>query len=340
MKAVGLYRYLPVDHPESLLDLEFAAPVATGRDLLVEVKAVSVNPVDCKRRAPKDAVETAPKVLGWDAAGVVHAVGPEVTLFSPGDSVYYAGSILRPGSNGEFQLVDERVVGHKPANLSFAEAAAMPLTTLTAWELMFERMGVERSGAHAGRSILILGGAGGVGSIAIQLAAKLARLKVIASASRPESVEWVTELGAQATVDHTKPLAAQLAALGEPEVDYLLCLTSPDPLFESFAQIVKPQGKIGLIVRATRPYDLSILHDKGLAVCLESMFTRSSYQTPDMIAQHKLLEEAAGLFEAGILQGTMKQNLGAICAANLKRAHRMLEGGHVVGKLVLEGFGA
>jgi NADPH:quinone reductase len=331
MKAVGLYKYLPIDHPESLLDLEVETPVAAGHDLLVGVKAISVNPVDYKRKAPKDLVEKTPKILGWDAAGIVEAVGPGVTLFKPGDAVYYAGSVIRQGANCEFHLVDERIAGRKPANLSFAEAAAMPLTTLTAWELMFERMGISKTGAHAGKSVLILGGAGGVGSIAIQLAKKLARLKVIASASRPETIAWCKSLGADETVDHSKPLEL-------PESDFVLCFTGTDAYWNQFPKLVKPQGKIGLIVRTVKPVNLEILHDKSIAVCLEGMFTRSSFQTPDMAAQHALLDEAAGLIEAGVLKSTLAQKLGKIDAANLKRAHKLIEEGHVIGKLVLEGW--
>ncbi len=338
MKAVGLYRYLPIENEQSLLDLELEDPVAHGHDLLVEVKAISVNPVDYKRRAPKDQVEKVPKILGWDAAGVVRSVGHSVRLFRPGADVYYAGSAVRPGANSELHLVDERIVGRKPANLTFPEAAALPLTTITAWELMFERMGISKTGRHEGRSVLVLGGAGGVGSIAIQLAKKLARLRVIATASRPETTAWVKELGADAVVDHSRPISSQLTALGEPEVDYLLCLTATDPVYEQFPKLMKPQGKIGLIVRTTKPVDLAALHDKSLTVCLEGMFTRSTYQTSDMAAQHALLNEAADLIETGVLRTTMKQNLGKICAANLRRAHKLLEDGHVLGKLVLEGF--
>jgi NADPH2:quinone reductase len=330
MKAVGLYRYLPIDHPESLLDVDIETPVASGRDLLVGVKAISVNPVDTKRRAPKDLVEKTPKILGWDAVGIVEAAGPDCALFKPGDAVYYAGSIVRPGSNSEFQLVDERIVGRKPASLPFAEAAALPLTTLTAWELMFERMGISKTGAHAGKSVLILGGAGGVGSIAIQLAKKLAKLKVTASASRPESIAWVKSMGADATVDHSRPI--------DMEADYVLCFSSPDAYWSQFTKLVKPQGKIGMIVRTAKPVDLAILHEKSIAVCLEGMFTRSTFLTPDMEAQHTLLDEAAGLVEASVLKTTMTQKLGKINAANLKRAHQLLEEGHVVGKLVLEGW--
>jgi len=330
MKAVGLYKYLPIDHPESLLDLEVPTPVAAGHDLLVRVKAISVNPVDTKRRAPKDLVETTPKILGWDASGIVEAVGPEVTLFKAGDKVYYAGSVIRQGANCELHLVDERIVGRMPANLPFAESAALPLTTLTAWELMFDRMGISKTGAHAGKSLLILGGAGGVGSIAIQLAKKLARLTVFASATRPESIAWCKGLGADEIVDHSKPI--------EGEYDYVLCFSSSDTYWPAFPRMVRPQGKIGMIVRTVKPVDLAILHDKSISICLEGMFTRSTFQTPDMAAQRALLEEAAGLVEAGVLRSTMTNNLGKIHAANLRRAHKMLEEGHVTGKLVLEGW--
>jgi len=275
-------------------------------------------------------VESPARILGFDAAGVVKAAGEGCVLFKPGDEVYYAGSVIRQGSNSQLQLVDERIVGRKPASMGFAEAAALPLTTLTAWELMFERMGISKSGAHSGRSVLVLGGAGGVGSIAIQLAKKLAKLKVTASASRPESIAWCRQLGADEVVDHTRPI--------EGEYDYVLCFSATDPYWPVFPRITKPQGKIGLIVRTLKPVDLQILHDKSIAVHLEGMFTRSTFQTPDMEAQHALLDETAGLVEAGVLSGTLKQNLGAINAANLRRAHRLLEEGHVVGKIVLEGW--
>jgi zinc-binding alcohol dehydrogenase family protein len=331
MKAVGLYKYLPIDHPESLLDLEVDTPKAGGRDLLVEVKAVSVNPVDTKRRAPKDVVEKTPKILGFDAAGVVKEAGDECRLFKPGDAVYYAGSVVRQGSNSEFQLVDERIVGRKPASMDFAQAAAMPLTTLTAWELMFDRMGISKAGAHSGKSMLVIGGAGGVGSVAIQLAKKLAKLKVTATASRPESAAWCRKMGADEVIDH-----AQVAQ----EYDYVLCLNASDHYWPVFPKITRPQGRIGLIVRTQKPVDLQILHDKSITVCLEGMFTRSTYQTGDMEAQHLLLDEMAGLIEAGLVQGTLMHRLGNITAANLRVAHRMLEEGHVVGKIVLEGWGA
>ena len=338
MKAVGLYRYLPIDDPESLLDLEVEAPQATGRDLLVEVKAVAVNPVDYKSRAPRPQVESAPKILGWDVAGVVKAAGPEATLFKPGDAVYYAGSRTRPGGNSELHLVDERIVGRRPGTLRFAEAAALPLTTLTAWEGLFDRLGISKTGGDAGRAVLIIGGAGGVGSIAIQLARRLARLRVIATASRPESDKWVRELGAEEVIDHTRDLAAQLEALGRPEVEYILCCNSTDRHFPAFAPIIAPQGKICAIVGTQKPVDLAPLMQKSVTFAWELMFTRPMFQTADMIVQHQILDEAATLVEAGTLKSTAATRLAPINAANLKKAHALLEDGHVVGKIVLEGF--
>jgi zinc-binding alcohol dehydrogenase family protein len=338
MKAVGLYRYLPIDHPESLIDVELPAPAASGRDLLVEVHAISVNPVDYKMRAPKDLVETAPKILGWDVAGVVKAVGTDVTLFKVGDAVCYAGSRTRSGGNSELHLVDERIVGRKPANLGFAEAAALPLTTLTAWEGLFERVAISKHGADAGKRLLIIGGAGGVGSIAIQLAKQLARLTVVATASRPPSIAWVQGLGADHVVDHTKELAPQLAALGLREVDYIFCLSSVDPYLPVFASIIAPQGKVCAIVGTQKALDIGSLMAKSVTFAWELMFTRPAFQTPDMIVQHQILEEAATLIEKGTLRTTMTTNLGRIDAANLKRAHALLEAGHVIGKIVLEGF--
>lgn len=333
MKAVGHYESLPVEDPKSLLDVEVDPPQPQGRDLLVEVKAVSVNPVDTKRRmAGLKPGEL--KILGYDAAGVVKATGPRASLFKPGDEVYYAGSIRRQGTNSELHLVDERIVGTKPGSLSFAQAAALPLTTITAWEAMFERMGISKTGAHAGKRLLILGGAGGVGSIAIQLAKKLARLHVTASASRPESIAWVRKLGADATLDHTRSLPEQLGG----EADYILVCTSTDPLFPVLPKLARPQGRICSIVRTLKPVDLAPLQEKSLTFAWEGMFTRSTFETEDMQAQHELLEAAGRHVDAGTLVTTCKENLGRICAHNLKAAHRRLEQGHTLGKLVLEGF--
>ena len=338
MKAVGLTRYLPVDDPQSLVDVEIATPVPEGRDLLVKVAAISVNPVDTKVRAPKDKVEPAVRVLGWDAAGTVAAVGPDVTLFKVGDPVFYAGSITRPGANSEFHLVDERIVGHKPASLDFAHAAALPLTAITAWEALFDRLGVSPRGEHAGRSVLVIGGAGGVGSIGIQLARTLAGLTVIATASRPESAAWCRRLGADHTIDHRGDMPAQLRSLGFAEVDYILCFNDTDRHFGTMASVIAPQGKICSIVENSGELAVGDLKSKSATFVWEFMFTRSMFGTPDMVEQHRLLNEVARLVDAGRLETTLGEHLGRIDAANLRRAHAILESGQTIGKLVLEGF--
>ncbi|AJE99682.1 zinc-binding alcohol dehydrogenase family protein [Pandoraea apista] len=338
MKAIGLTRYLPIDDPKSLEDIELPTPSPAGRDLLVKVEAISVNPVDTKVRAPKDKVEDTPRVLGWDAAGTVAAVGPDVTLFKVGDPVYYAGSITRPGANSEFHLVDERIVGHMPASLDFVSAAALPLTTITAWEALFDRLGIAPDGGDEGKSILIVGGAGGVGSIAIQLARRLAKLTIVASASRPESADWCRQLGAQHVIDHYQDIPAQLKAVGIPQVDFVLCLNDTDAHFPAMAEAVAPQGKICSIVENAKPLEVGLLKSKSATFVWEFMFTRAMYETPDMIAQHKLLTEVARLVDAGTLRTTLGEVIGPINAVNLRRAHAQLEGGRTIGKLVLAGF--
>jgi NADPH2:quinone reductase len=338
MKAVGLYRPLPVTDPESLVDLELPVPQPTGRDLQVEVRAISVNPVDYKQRM-RAAAATGPIVLGWDVAGVVRAAGAEATLFKPGDEVYYAGSIQRPGANAEFHLVDERIVGRKPRQLDFSAAAALPLTTLTAWESLFDRLNISREGADRGKSILMIGAAGGVGSIAIQLARRLAGLRVIGTASRPESAQWVRDLGAEHVIDHRGVLIDQLRAAGFDGVDYVLCLTDATEYFPAFADVIRPQGKICLIVSMTAPVQLTALMSKSVAVVWELMFTRSLHNTADMQRQHEILDEVAALIDGGALKTTVSNNLGTINAANLRRAHALLEEGKTIGKLVLSGFG-
>jgi NADPH:quinone reductase len=338
MKAVGLYRYLPIDHPEALLDVEVPTPEPAGRDLLVKIEAVSVNPVDYKVRAPKAQTEAAPRVLGWDAAGTVVAVGPDVSLFKVGDPVFYAGSITRAGANSAYHVVDERIVALKPATLGFADAAALPLTAITAWEALFERLRVSPQGADAGKSVLVIGGAGGVGSIAIQLAKQLGRLRVIATASRPASAQWVRELGADEVVDHFGDLPAQLRAAGCESVNYVLILNDTDRHFPAAAAVLRPQGGICTIVENERPIPVELLKAKSAAFHWEFMFTRSMFETPDMIEQHKLLTEVARLVDAGALRTTVGEHLGRIDAHNLRRAHQLLEGGRAIGKLVLSGF--
>ncbi|HYO12641.1 MAG TPA: zinc-binding alcohol dehydrogenase family protein [Thermoanaerobaculia bacterium] len=342
MKAVGLYKYLPIDDPESLIDVDVPRPEPRGRDLLVRVKAVSVNPVDTKVRAPKDKVETEPKILGWDAAGVVEAVGEGVSLFSVGDEVYYAGSITRQGCNAEHHLVDERIVGHKPRSLSFEEAAAMPLTTLTAWEALFDRMGVAPRPPEDGSAgtLLVIAGAGGVGSIAIQIAKRVAGLRVIATASRGETEAWCRELGADEVIDHRKPLKDELQRIGAGEVDYILCAANTEAHLQNLADTIKPQGKVCLIVgvKGGQPVNINIFQSKSVAICWEYMFTRAMYETPDMAAQHDILEKTARLLEDGTLRHTMREHYGPLSAETLRRAHAMLESGRMIGKLVLGGM--
>jgi zinc-binding alcohol dehydrogenase family protein len=338
MKAVGLTRYLPVSDPESLVDIELDKPTPAGRDLLVKIEAIAVNPVDTKVRAPKDKVEAAPRVLGWDAAGVVEAVGPEVTLFKVGDPVYYAGDITRPGANSEFHLIDERIVGAKPKSLDFTRAAALPLTTITAWEALFDRLHVSAEGKDAGKSVLIIGGAGGVGSIGIQLAKRVAKLQVIATASRLESARWAEELGADHIVNHFEDIPRQMKEIGFPQVDYVLIFNDTDKHFPAAAEVIKPQGGICTIVENAQPLAVELLKAKSAAFHWEFMFTRAMFHTPDMIEQHKLLSEVSRLIDAGTLRTTVGRDLGRIDAANLREAHRLLEEGRTVGKLVLTGF--
>jgi len=342
MRAVGLYKYLPIDNPESLLDVEIPVPEAAGRDLLVRVKAVSVNPVDTKVRAPKDKVEPVLRVLGWDAAGIVEGVGDQVTLFKPGDEVYYAGSITRPGSNCDYHLVDERIAGRKPRTLSFEDAAALPLTTITAWEALFERLGVLRTlgdraegrGQRAEKSLLVIGGAGGVGSIAIQLAKKLAGLRVIATASRPESADWCRSLGADDIINHHNPFLEEFKKASLPEVDYIFCLNSTEKHIQNMADVIKPQGRLCTIVETKGgvPVNINPFQRKSVAFCWELMFTRPMFQTPDMQAQHHLLDEVAGLLESGTLRTTRTTSFGQMNAENLRRAHAAVERGDMIGK--------
>ncbi|VXC06552.1 conserved hypothetical protein [Burkholderia sp. 8Y] len=338
MKAIGLTRYLPISNPESLVDIELDKPTPTGRDLLVRIEAIAVNPVDTKVRAPKDKIEDTPRVLGWDAAGVVQAIGPDVSLFKVGDAVYYAGDITRQGANSEFHLIDERIVGAKPKSLDFTHAAALPLTTITAWEALFDRLKVSAEGKDAGKTVLIIGGAGGVGSIGIQLAKQVAKLDVIATASRPESAKWAMELGADRIVDHFGDIPAQLKHAGVPQVDYVLIFNDTDKHFAAAAEVVKPQGSICTIVENAKPLPVELLKAKSAAFHWEFMFTRAMFQTPDMIEQHKLLSEVARLIDAGTIRTTLGKNLGKIDAANLREAHRLLEEGRAIGKLVLTGF--
>lgn len=335
MKAVAYTQHaLPIKDPNSLIDIDLPKPTPAPRDLVVAVKAISVNPVDTKIRA--NAAVTEPRVLGWDVAGTVVEVGAQVTLFKPGDDVYYAGSITRPGCNSEFHAVDERIVGHKPATLDFANAAALPLTTITAWELLFDRLGVAENGG-AGDALLIIGAGGGVGSILTQLARRLTQLTVIGTASRPQTRDWVQQLGAHQVIDHTRPLVAQLNALGIQNVKYAASLTHTDSYYTQLIDALAPQGKLALIDDPAS-LDAMPLKAKSLSLHWEFMFARAKYETADMIEQHRLLERVAALIDQGVLKTTLSQHFGVINADNLRRAHALLESGTSRGKVVLEGF--
>jgi zinc-binding alcohol dehydrogenase family protein len=315
-------------------DIELPKPSPAGHDLLVKVEAISVNPVDYKQRKVDSPT---PRVLGWDAAGTVEAVGNAVTLFKPGDAVYYAGDVTRPGANSEFHLVDERIVGRKPKRLDFAQAAAVPLTAITAWEGFFDRMKIDPGGRQRGASILIIGGAGGVGSMGIQLA-RIAGLTVIATASRPESIAWVKELGASHVVDHRKPLRPQLEAVGKKHVEYIANFNDLDEHWAAMGDLIAPQGAMVSIVGNQKPLPMDAVRAKSATVCWELMFTRPRFKTPDMIEQHRLLNQVADWLDSGELRGTLKETLSPINAANLRKAHERLESGTMIGKLVLTGW--
>jgi zinc-binding alcohol dehydrogenase family protein len=338
MKATAFQSPLPITDPLSLQDVELPEPQASGRDLLVDVMAVSVNPVDTKVRSSRQPQPGKWEVLGWDAAGVVREVGPEVRAFKPGDRVWYAGDISRAGSYAERQLVDERIVGHMPRSLDFAQAAALPLTSITAWELLFDRLGVAAGKRPTGERLLIVGAGGGVGSILTQLARKLTSLTVIGTASRPETRSWVQDLGAHHVIDHSKPLCDELQRIGIPDVTHVASLTQTDQHFEQIVQALAPQGRMALIDDPTRPLDIRLLKRKSLSLHWELMFTRSLFKTADMEAQHRLLDDMAELVDAGVIRSTATEQMGSINAKNLRRAHALIESGKSRGKIVLAGF--
>ncbi|GAB0113874.1 zinc-binding alcohol dehydrogenase family protein [Acidisoma sp. C75] len=337
MRAVGYKVPQAIDHPEALVDITLPRPRAEGRDLLVEIRAIAVNPVDTKVRMRGGAADGGWRVLGWDAAGVVAETGPDVVGFKPGDAVFYAGALDAPGTNAEFHLVDERIVGRKPESLSFAQAAALPLTAITAWEGLFDRLDVKRPVPGAARAILIIGGAGGVASIAIQLAKRLTDLAVIATASRPETAEWVRALGADHVVNHTKPLAAELAALGLGQPGFVYSTTQTDKHLSEIGALIAPQGRF-VLIDDPGPLDVTLFKRKSVSTHWEFMFTRSMFATADMAEQGALLNAVSRLVEEGAIRSTLGEHYGAINAGNLRRAHAMLESGKAVGKIVLEGF--
>ncbi len=336
MKAVGFRTPLPITDEAALMALELPMPEPGPRDLRVAVHAVSVNPVDVKQRAGSTPPPGTARVLGYDAAGIVDAVGAEVTLFRPGDAVFYAGTIDRPGTNSEFHLVDERLVGRKPASLDFAQAAALPLTAITAWELLFDRLGVVR-GPESRGTLLVINGAGGVGSILTQIARKLTGLTVVATASRPETIAWCQSMGAHHVIDHRHPLDEGLRGIGIPNVDYVAGLTATAAHLPAIVEAIAPQGKLALI-DDPKTLDIVPFKRKSVSVHWELMFTRALFQTPDMIAQHDLLQEVSRLVDDGTLRTTLTETAGRIDVAGLRRVHALVESGRAIGKTVLSGF--
>lgn len=337
MKAVGYTKLGALEDEAALVDFEAERPVATGHDLLVQIRAVSVNPVDYKVRGRRPPEGDLPNVLGYDAVGEVVETGGDVTSFQPGDPVWYAGVIDRPGTNAEFHLVDERIVGRKPQSVSDAEAAALPLTSLTAYEMLFDRLRVADPVPGAAPAVLIIGGAGGVGSIAIQLLRALTDLQVIATASRPETRAWAAELGAHHVIDHSKPLAPQAQALGIGQPGFVFSTTHTHQYIADVAELIAPQGRFGLI-DDPEVMDVMPFKRKAVSTHWELMFTRPLFKTADMGRQGQILNEVAGLIDAGRLRTTATETFGAINAANLRRAHLLLASNRARGKIVLEGF--
>jgi zinc-binding alcohol dehydrogenase family protein len=338
MKAIALTRRLPVTDPSCLVDMDLPPPVLRPRDVLIEVRAVSVNPVDAKVRAGSAPQPTSPQILGWDVAGVVRARGTEASHFNVGDEVYAAGDITRPGSNAELVAIDERIVAHKPRTLSFAAAAALPLTSLTAYEALFHRLRLPRGRDGRGRRLLIIGAAGGVGSMAVQLAKATTELTVIGTASRPESVAWVKELGADAVIDHRASLGSQLRDQGIENVDAVLCTADTDPYFAGLAEVIAPQGALCFIVPTKSPVDLAPFYAKSVAFHWELMFTRPMFATADLVAQREILKEVADLVDGGRLRTTLKQTHSPLSARTLRAAHAQIESAATLGKLVIEGW--
>lgn len=337
MLAIGYQTSRPIEADDALVDFETSKPEATGRDLLVEVRAISVNPVDTKVRVRSQPDDGGHKILGWDAAGTVVATGPDTTGFKVGDEVFYAGDITRPGTNSEFHLVDERIVGKKPASLSYSEAAALPLTAITAWEMLFDRLRIDSAAKGKDDALLIIGGAGGVGSMAVQLARQLTDITVIGTASRPETSAWVSELGAHHVVDHSKALSGEIEALGIGAPGFVFSTTNTDQHLDQVVQLIAPQGRFGLIDDPAT-LEISGFKQKSISAHWELMFTRSMFLTEDMNKQGELLNEVSRLVDAGKLRTTLGEHFGRINAANLMRAHAFIESGRAKGKVVLEGF--
>lgn len=336
MKAIGFKTSLPIAEKDSFIAFETPKPIPGKRDLLVKISAVSVNPVDFKIRqnSAKDTVLETPKIIGWDAVGIVEAIGEDVRLFEVGDPVFYAGDITKQGSNAEYQIIDERIVGKKPTSLSLEEAAVIPLTGLTAWEILFDRIRINPE-KDKGKSILIIGGAGGVGSIAIQLAKKIAGLTVIATASRPETIDWCKKQGADFVVNH-KDLVASVREAGFEYVDFILDFVDTNTYWDTMVELIKPQGHIASITGSSDPVVLNKLKNKSASFSWELMYTRSMFETDDMQEQHNILNKIADLLDDGTLKTTLNETLLGLTAENFKKAHELLESGKTIGKIAIK----
>lgn len=337
MKAVGYLRSLPIDDDQALFDFEAEMPRPEGRDVLVQVLAISVNPLDAVQRMRKESVDGNPVVLGWDVAGIVSAVGSDVQFFHVGDHVYLSGDLRRPGGNAEYLLADERVVAAKPITLSFAEAASLPLTAITAWEALFDRLRVPVSPASGGDRILLIGAAGGVGSIALQLLKARTDLEVIATASRVESREWLAKFGADVVLDHSQPLMPQLAEVGISSVRYAFPLSHTLQHWSTITGLLAPEGEV-VIVDNPVGIDATALRAKAGAMHFEMMWIKLLAGGDRLLAIRHLLQEVASLVDAGKIRPTANADFGTICAENLRRAHRAIETGRTVGKITLSGF--
>lgn len=339
MKAIGFTQHLDITDPSSLIDFETEKPSPKDHDLLVKVKAVSVNPVDIGVRKNGRGILKQPKIIGWDACGVVQAIGSKVTLFKPGDKVFYAGSFIRSGSDSEYQVVDERIVGDAPKNLKDDEIAAMPLTSLTAYEGLFEQMGLSfNKDANEGKTILIINGAGGVGSVATQLA-NLVGLTVISTASRPESIKWTRAHGAKYVVNHRHDLVKEVRKLGFKYVDYIFELNDLDGHWKEMCELIRPEGHIVSITENRRAINLRLLTKKKAHFSWEWMYTKSYYHTEDMISQHNILNKIAAMLDTGEIQSTMTQSLAPLTAKNLRKAHELVGSGHMIGKVTVSNWG-
>ena len=333
MKAIG-YQYNKDKKTAAFVEFERQTPEPKDHDLLVNIEAISVNPVDYKVRQKIESSENPPRILGWDAAGIVEAVGEKVSLFKKGDRVFYAGDITRSGSNASHQLVDEHFVGPMPKSLDFPASAALPLTSITAWEALFDRLKIDPI-LDRNKQILIIGGAGGVGSIAIQLAKKIAHLQVVATASREESHQWCLSLGADTIINHRENMIEQYQQQALANPDYILCLNNTDDHFKAMSELIAPQGMICSIVETTQSHDLDELKTKSAGFVWEFMFTRSMYKTGDRIKQHELLNSIADLIDSGELKTTLKEVFGEMSVENIMKAHKLLEAGSSIGKIVL-----